>query len=252
MSAPLAAIATPLTGVSAPLAAAGPSVLWYLTRATGAVSLLLLTGSLVLGVADVRRLSTANWPRFVIDSLHRSVSLLAVAFLGVHILTSVLDSFVSISLVNAVVPFTGSYRPLWLGLGAVAFDLMLAVVITSLLRGRIGYAGWRAVHWLAYASWPLALVHGLGTGSDVHSGWLLVLSVVCGLAVAAAVLSRVLSGWPAGAMGRRVGLAATAAFAIFLLAWLPAGPLGSEWARRSGTPSSLLSHTTTSSKGNTR
>jgi methionine sulfoxide reductase heme-binding subunit len=238
--------------MSTTLAAAGPSVLWYLTRATGAVALLLLTGALVLGVADVRRLSTASWPRFIVDSLHRSVSLLALAFLVVHILTSVLDSFTSISLVNAVVPFTGSYRPLWLGLGAVAFDLMLAVVITSLLRARIGFAGWRAVHWLAYASWPLALVHGLGTGSDVNSAWLLVLSVVCGLAVAAAVVSRVLSGWPAGAPGRRVALAATAAFAIFLLAWLPIGPLGSEWARRSGTPSSLLGHSATSSNGSTR
>jgi len=234
-----------VAAVSTTLAAAGPSVLWYLTRATGAVSLLLLTGSLVLGVADVRRLSTARWPRFMIDSLHRSVSLLALVFLAVHILTSVLDSYASISLVNAVVPFTGSYRPLWLGLGAVAFDLMLAVVITSLLRGRIGYRAWRAVHWFAYASWPLALVHGLGTGSDVNGAWLLVLSVVCGLAVAAAVLSRVLSGSPAGATPRRLGLAATAAFAIFLLAWLPVGPLGSEWARRAGTPSALLGHSTT-------
>lgn len=234
------------------LAAVGPSVAWYLTRATGAVSLVLLTGSLVLGVVDVRRLSSPNWPRFMIDSLHRSVSLLALVFLAVHILTSVLDSFVSISLVNAVVPFTGSYRPLWLGLGAVAFDLMLAVVITSLLRGRIGYGTWRAVHWLAYATWPLALVHGLGTGSDVNSTWLLVLSALCALAVVAAVLSRVLNGWPAGAPGRRVALAATGAFAVFLIAWLPIGPLGSEWARRSGTPSSALSHSTTTSKGSSR
>jgi len=231
--------------VSASLAAAGPSVVWYLTRATGAVALLLLTGSVVLGVADVRRLSSERWPRFMIDGLHRSVSLLAVVFLTVHILTSVLDSFASISLVNAFVPFTGSYRPLWLGLGAVAFDLLLAVIITSLIRGRLGYGAWRAVHWLAYASWPLALVHGLGTGSDVHGTWLLALSAACSLAVVAAVLSRVLSGWQPGATGRRVALAATAAFAIFLIAWLPIGPLGSEWARRSGTPSSLLGHTTT-------
>jgi sulfoxide reductase heme-binding subunit YedZ len=241
--------------VSGLLATAGPSVLWYLTRATGAVALLLLTGSLALGVADVRRLSTARWPRFMIDSLHRSVSLLALVFLVVHIVTSVLDSYTSISLVNAVIPFTGSYRPLWLGLGAVAFDLMLAVVITSLLKGRIGYRAWRAVHWAAYASWPLALVHGLGTGSDVKSSWLLILSVVCALVVLAAVVSRVLSALPAGAPGRRAALAGTAAFAIFLLAWLPGGPLGSEWARRSGTPSSLLGHGTSStstSTGSTR
>ena len=238
--------------VSVSLAAAGPSVAWYLTRATGAVALLLLTGSVLLGVADVRRLSSERWPRFMIDGLHRSVSLLAVVFLAVHILTSVLDSFASISLVNAFVPFTGSYRPLWLGLGAVAFDLLLAVIITSLIRGRLGYGAWRAVHWLAYASWPLALVHGLGTGSDVHDSWLLALSAVCSLAVVAAVLNRVLSGWRPGTTGRRLALGVTAAFAIFLLAWLPIGPLGSEWARRSGTPSSLLGHTTTSAKETSR
>jgi predicted ferric reductase len=235
-----------VTGV---LASSGPSVQWYLTRSTGAVSLVLLTVALALGVADVRRLSSPSWPRFVVDSLHRSVSLLALAFLAVHILTSVLDSFTSISLLDAIVPFAGSYRPFWLGLGAVAFDLMLAVIITSLLRARIGFAGWRAVHWLAYASWPVALLHGLGTGSDVKSGWLLVLSVLCTLAVIAAVLVRVFSGWPADIVRRRAALAATGAFSLFLLAWLPVGPLGSDWARRSGTPSSLLPHASSSTTG---
>ena len=235
-----------MTGV---LASSGPSVQWYLTRSTGAVSLVLLTAALALGVADVRRLSSPSWPRFVVDSLHRSVSMLALAFLAVHILTSVLDSFTSISLLDAFVPFVGSYRPFWLGLGAVAFDLMLAVIVTSLLRARIGFAGWRAVHWLAYASWPVALLHGLGTGSDVKSGWLLVLSVLCTLAVIAAVLVRVFSGWPADIARRRAALAATGAFSVFLLAWLPIGPLGSDWARRSGTPSSLLGHASSSATG---
>jgi predicted ferric reductase len=228
------------------LAAAGPSVDWYLTRATGAVSLLLLTGALVLGIADVSRLSSPRWPRFIVDSLHRSVSLLALAFLGVHIITSVLDSFAPISLRDAIIPFAGSYRPFWLGLGAVSFDLMLAVIITSLLRARIGYGAWRAIHWLAYASWPVALLHGLGTGSDVKSGWMLGLSVLCTLAVLAAVLSRLLSGWPANVTRRRAALAATGAFGVFLVAWMLSGPLGSEWARRSGTPTTLLPHASSS------
>ncbi|HTD57994.1 MAG TPA: hypothetical protein VK672_03785, partial [Solirubrobacteraceae bacterium] len=122
------------------VAAAGPSAYWYLTRSSGAVALVLLTLALVLGVVDVRRWSTEKWPRFVVDSLHRNVSLLALAFLGLHILTAVLDSFAPISLVDAVIPFTGSYRPLWLGLGALSFDLMLAVILTSLLRRQVGHA----------------------------------------------------------------------------------------------------------------
>jgi sulfoxide reductase heme-binding subunit YedZ len=235
-----------VSSVLAPtLAAAGSStkVYWYLTRSTGAVALLLLTGSLALGVADVHRLSSPRWPRFVVDSLHRSLSLLALVFLLLHILTAVLDSFAPISLTAAVVPFASSYRPLWLGLGAISFDLMLALIITSVLRQRIGHAAWRATHWLAYACWPIALLHTLGTGSDVKSTWLLALSVACLALVVAAVLARVLSGWSAASLrGRGAALGGTAAFALGLLLWLPSGPLGSEWARRSGTPTSLLPH----------
>lgn len=230
------------------LAASGPSAYWYLTRSTGAVSLLLLTTAVALGVLDVKRFSSERWPRFLIDGLHRNASLLAIAFVAVHILTAVLDSFASISPLDAIVPFAGSYRPLWLGLGALSFDLLLAVTITSLMRQRIGYAGWRAVHWLTYASWPIALLHGFGTGSDVKSSWMLLLSVLCIAVVAVAVLTRVLSDWQTDARRRAAALAGTGAFALFLLIWLPSGPLGSDWARRSGTPSSLLTHTTGQAK----
>ncbi|HUB36471.1 MAG TPA: ferric reductase-like transmembrane domain-containing protein [Solirubrobacteraceae bacterium] len=230
------------------LASGGPSAYWYLTRSSGAMALLLLTGAVALGVLDVKRFSSERWPRFLIDGLHRNVSLLAMAFLALHIVTAVLDSFASISLLDAVVPFAGSYRPLWLGLGALSFDLLVAVAITSMLRQRIGYAGWRAVHWLTYASWPIALLHGLGTGSDVKSAWMLALSVACIAVVAVAVLARVLSGWQTDTRRRVAALAGTGAFALFLLVWLPSGPLGSEWARRSGTPSSLLGHSSSSAK----
>jgi predicted ferric reductase len=233
--------------MSAPLAAVGPSVYWYLTRSTGGVSLLLLTGAVALGVLDHRRWSTPRWPRFVVDSLHRTVSLLAMAFLLLHILTSVLDSFASISLLDAFIPFAGTYRPFWLGLGAVAFDLLIAVTITSLVRQRIGYRGWRAIHWLAYASWPIALVHGFGTGSDVKSTWLLALSIACLGVVLAAVLARVAAAWREQPERARTALAGAAIFSLFLVLWLPSGPLGSEWAKRSGTPSALLPHTRSAS-----
>jgi predicted ferric reductase len=237
------------------LAATGPSAYWYLTRSTGAVALLLLTFAIVLGVLDVQRWSTPRWPRFVLDSLHRNVSLLAMVFLLAHILTSVLDSFAPISLIDAFIPFVGSYRPFWLGLGAVSFDLLVAVTITSLLRRRMGYGTWRAIHWLTYASWPIALLHGFGTGSDVKAGfWLLALSIGCLIIVAAAVLTRVLRGWPENLGLRSAALGGAGVFSLFLALWLPGGPLGSEWPRRSGTPSSLLahSHTTGASNGTHR
>jgi methionine sulfoxide reductase heme-binding subunit len=234
-------------------ATSGPSAAWYITRSTGIVALILLTGAVVLGVLDARRFSTERWPRFTIDTLHRNVSLLAMAFLALHILTSVLDGFAPISLVDAFVPFAGTYRPFWLGLGAIAFDLLLAVAITSGVRQRIGHRTWRAIHWLSYASWPIALMHGFGTGSDVKQAWFLLISIACLAAVVAAVCVRVAGGWSRHPGRGRVVLGGVAAFSLFLLVWMPGGPLGSEWARRSGTPASLLGGSSTSSNtGQTR
>ncbi len=226
--------------MTAELGTIGPSVSWYLTRSTGVVSLLLLTVTMVLGVIDVNRWSTPTWPRFVLDSLHRTVSLLVLVFLCLHILTAILDSFAPISLLEAIVPFIGSYRPLWLGLGAVAFDLLLALTITSLMRQRLGHRAWRITHWLAYACWPIALLHGLGTGSDVKSLWSLGLTAICVVAVAVAVCVRALREWPERRGIRSGALILTAILTVGLIAWLPGGPLGHGWARRSGTPVSLL------------
>jgi sulfoxide reductase heme-binding subunit YedZ len=154
------------------------------------VALILLTLSVGLGVANVQRLQTARVPRFVINAVHRNASLLALVFLAIHILTVVLDGYVNIRLIDAVVPFGAGYRPFWVGLGAIALDLMLALVATSLLRRHIGYRAWRATHWLAYACWPVALLHGLGTGTDAGTTWMQVVTGVCVAIVAAAVLAR--------------------------------------------------------------
>jgi sulfoxide reductase heme-binding subunit YedZ len=229
------------------LGTVGPSVYWYLTRSTGVVALVLLTLTVVLGVVDVSRWSTPSWPRFVLDSLHRNVSMLVLVFLGLHIITAALDSFAPISLLDAVLPFIGSYRPFWLGLGAVAFDLLLAVAITSMLRERLGHRAWRITHWLAYACWPVALLHGLGTGSDVKSAWSLALTALCVVAVAVAVCMRTLPGWPEHRRVRGGALALTAIVPIGLILWLPGGPLGRGWARRSGTPVTLLASSAPSS-----
>jgi NADH:ubiquinone oxidoreductase subunit F (NADH-binding)/DMSO/TMAO reductase YedYZ heme-binding membrane subunit len=195
--------------VSAILAASiGPSTYWYLTRATGTVALLLLTASVVLGVLDVSRFSSQSWPRFMLDALHRSVSLLSLVFLVLHVITTLLDSFAPISIVAAFIPFTSSYRSFWLGLGAVSFDLMLALVITSLMRRRFGFSAWRTTHWLAYACWPIALIHGLGTGSDVKSSWMLLITIGCVLAMLAAVVSRTMRGWPDHVRARSAAIGA--------------------------------------------
>src|SRR5207244_6619157 len=113
-------------------------------------------------------------------------------FVVVHVVTTIADGFAPIGVLDTVVPLHSAYRPVWLGLGAVAFDLLLALIVTSLLRARIGFRAWRAVHWLAYASWPVALVHALGTGSDSRFGWLVIITIVCAGAVGAALALRLL------------------------------------------------------------
>jgi methionine sulfoxide reductase heme-binding subunit len=213
---------------------------WYLTRASGAVALILLTLTIVIGVAAVSRAQSRRWPRFAVDAQHRSASLLAFVFLIVHIATAVLDSFAPISLPDAIIPFFGVYRPLWLGLGATAFDVLLAVAVTSLVRERLGHRTWRAVHWLVYAAWPIAVLHGLGTGSDIRQGWMTVVYLVCGAAVAAAVIVRIVAGWPQDMAWRLGGVGMVAGFALALAVWLPSGPLAAGWARRAGTPTQLL------------
>jgi predicted ferric reductase len=171
----------------------GTTAFWYASRATGIVALLLLTAVLVLGILVNRQGRLPGLPRFAVTSLHRNLSLLAVAFIAVHVITAVLDTFVSIPLVSGVVPFTSGYERLWLGLGAVSLDLMIAMIVTSLLRGHLNRILWRAIHLLAYASWPVAFAHSIGSSKDLQQGWMLYLAVGCALIVAAAVTWRLVN-----------------------------------------------------------
>jgi methionine sulfoxide reductase heme-binding subunit len=219
--------------------AAGGKALWYLTRGTGIVALLLLTAVLLLGIASTLRWRTKRWPRFVVADLHKNLTLLSIVFVVIHVVTTVVDGFAPISLVDAIVPFASPYRPIWLGLGALSFDLLLALVVTSLLRARLGYRLWRWVHWLAYAAWPVALVHSLGTGSDGRVGWLAALALACIALVGLALLVRLVrSAVPARL--RIAGGVGTLAAAALVLGWYSTGPLQPGWAARSGTPARLV------------
>jgi sulfoxide reductase heme-binding subunit YedZ len=237
---------SPLTGGGGHYAAfvqTSSTPLWYATRATGLVALVLLTISMALGLLSSVRYQRPGWPRFVTQGLHRNVSLVALAFTVAHVLTTVLDSFVSIPVQDAVIPFVGSYRPFWVGLGAIAFDLMLALTITSLLRTRMTFGVWQAVHWTAYACWPVAVVHGLGTGTDTPVRWVLALAAACVAVVAGLTLWRLLRGWHAHPLACAAGTAAIIVALIAGTAWLTTGPLSPGWSHRAGTGSLVLART---------
>jgi hypothetical protein len=220
----------------------GSSPLWYTTRATGLVAMVLLTVSMALGLLSSVGYQRPRLPRFVTVGLHRNASLLALAFTAAHVVTTIIDPFVNIPVQDAFIPFISSYRPLWLGLGAVASDLMIALTVTSLLRSRMRLRTWRLVHWTSYACWPVALVHGLGTGTDTPVRWVLLLTLVCVAVITALVAWRLAAGWPAHALARVTGALVLVLALVAGGAWLSAGPLKPGWAQRSGTPSSLLHH----------
>ena len=183
-------------------------------------------------------------PRFVVQRVHRNVSLLSVVFIVIHIATAVIDGFAPIRWIDAVVPFRAAYRPLWLGLGAVAFDLLIAIAVTSLLRAHLGARVWRAVHWTSYALWGFAVFHGLGVGSDSKQLWMIALVVISVGAVVAAVAWRVAVGWPEWTPPRLAMVAGAVVMPVVLGAWFVGGPLQPGWAARAGTPRQLLVDTT--------
>jgi sulfoxide reductase heme-binding subunit YedZ len=172
------------------------TLLWYTTRGAGAVSLLLLSAVVAMGVLTAVRFEARGWPRFLTAAFHRNLSLTAVVFLALHVVTAVADPFAHLGWAVALVPFTSWYRTFWVGLGTIAVELVVAVVATSLVRRWLGHATWRAVHWLAYAAWPVALVHGIGAGTDGSSGWMIAVDVLCGGAVLAALAGRLLGPRP--------------------------------------------------------
>ena len=214
--------------------------LWYLTRGSGAVSLLLLTAIVVLGVANVARWSPERTPRFVVQRVHRDLSLLVLVFIAIHIATVVIDGFAPIRWVDAVVPFGSAYRPIWLGFGALAFDLLLAIAITSLLRARLGYTLWRAIHWTTYGTWVVAVLHGAGVGSDTSTPWMLGLVGVSVGSVLAAAVWRIARGWDGWEPARVLLVVGAVLMPPALAVWMVTGPLRGGWAVRAGTPTDLL------------
>jgi DMSO/TMAO reductase YedYZ heme-binding membrane subunit len=218
----------------------GSTSLWYLTRSCGLVALILLSGTLVLGITASVGWTGQRWPRFLSQSLHRNLSLFCLVMVGAHVVSTVADGYVPIGLADAVIPFRSPYRPIWVGFGALALDMLLAVAVTSGLRRRIGTRAWRGVHWLAYVCWPVAAVHGLGSGSDTRLPGALLIEALCLGSVLIAVVWRVAAGRAASTSRRLVtgGVALFVALVMAVFALL--GPLRPGWSHRAGTSPSLL------------
>lgn len=170
------------------------SVLWYATRGAGAVTLILLTIVVVLGILSVLRVQSPRWPAFLTTGLHRNLALMTLVFLALHIVTAVVDPYTNLGWAAALIPFDSYYRTFWLGLGVISSELLVAIVATSLVRGVLGRGAWKTIHWLTYAAWPVAVAHGIGTGTDTWSAWMLAITAGCVAAVVMAVILRISAG----------------------------------------------------------
>jgi methionine sulfoxide reductase heme-binding subunit len=215
-------------------ASAGPSWYWYATRGLGVATLVVLTATVVLGISTTLRWSGETTPGFVFANLHRNLSLIAVLLVVGHAATTVLDPYAHLTVRDAIVPVGAAYRPIWLGLGVAAAELLVAIVASSLLRTLVGLRAWRLIHWFAYAAWPLSVVHGLGTGSDSQAPWLIGVVASCVAAVILAVGARLWTG-RLSTLPVRVAAAAMAISALTVGSdWAVHGPLHVGWAARAG------------------
>jgi methionine sulfoxide reductase heme-binding subunit len=191
---------------------------WYAARAAGIAAYLVLTFVVTFGLAMAGKARSSKWPKFVVEDVHRFGGLLVGFFVAIHVATIAIDSYLPFTLVQLLVPFTSAYRPLWTGLGIAAAELLVALAITNRYRRRIPYRYWRRMHYLNFAVWAGATVHGIGSGTDRSAPWLLLLYSAAAASVVTLTLWRALR--PRG----RVLLGGAAA-AVGVVVFLPALPV---------------------------
>ena len=198
---------------------------WYAARAGGVVAYVLLTIVVLLGIAMSSGARMERWPRFALKDVHRFAGLLTGTFLVIHIATIAIDSYLPFSLTSLVVPFTSSYRPVFIGLGIIGAELLLALAVTNRLRDRLPYATWRRLHYLNFAVWGAATVHGLGSGTDRGTPWLVAIEATAIGAVLTATGWRVLRARDALTPGRLAAVTAGAVVVAAAAVALVLGPL---------------------------
>ncbi len=208
-------------------------ILWYLTRATGIVSMVFLGLIVLLGIATATKVTPKGFGKFLGPELHRRLSLTALIFLAVHIVTAVLDPFVKVGWVASLVPFASAYRPLWIGLGTIAFDLLLVVIATSVIRHRFAHGIWKRIHYLSWAIVSLVLFHAIGTGSDVQLKIVEVIYVAFIGALGLAAIFRARRGSALARPQRTMALFGVFGLPVLLFGWAVMGPLKVGWAKAS-------------------
>jgi methionine sulfoxide reductase heme-binding subunit len=163
---------------------------WYAARAAGVAAYLILSTVVCLGITMAGKKRLERWPRFALEDVHRFGGLLVGTFVIIHVATIAIDAYLPFSVASIVVPFVAVYRPIFTALGIVAAELLLALAVTNHYRDRLPYHYWRRAHYLNFAVWTGATVHGLGSGTDRSTPWLM--GIFAAAVAAAGVLAVVL------------------------------------------------------------
>lgn len=173
--------------------------IWLLARASGLVAYGLLTASVLAGVILKSRPFGKRLRGITAMEIHRTLSFLGLAAIGLHGATLVLDKAVNITLADLVIPGIAPYRPLWTALGVLAAELMVLLIISFPLRRVFGFKAWRRLHWASYATFALGTAHGIMAGTDTGKPWANVIYIGALTAVAAAITWRVVTAGAAPA-----------------------------------------------------
>jgi sulfoxide reductase heme-binding subunit YedZ len=199
---------------------------WYVARAGGVVAYVLLSAVVGVGLTMTGKKSMRRWPRFAMEDVHRFGGILVGTFVVIHVVSVAIDSYLPFSLVSLAVPLVAKYRPIWTGLGIVAAELLLALAFTNHYRNRrISYDFWRKAHYVNFVVWTAATLHGLGSGTDRSTPWLLAIYAIAVGTVCALIVWRVLRRTSPVSGALRLAPAAAAGLAVLLVVVLAVGPL---------------------------
>lgn len=157
---------TPILGQLADVLNITARTPWYLSRSAGTVGYLLLASSTVWGLVLSSKIVKDTVPAALSLAMHNILSWLAIAFTSVHMVSLLFDNFFSYKLSDLLIPFVGPYEPGWVGLGVIAFYLMLLTSISFYFRKQIGQKRWRSLHYLTFGVFVLGTIHGAMAGTD--------------------------------------------------------------------------------------
>lgn len=225
--------------------------LWYTSRATGIIAMVLLGVVVTLGILTASKSTPLGLGKFIGPDLHRRLSISTLVFLVAHIISAILDPFVTVGIGASLIPFAAKYRPLWVGLGTTSFDLLLVIVATSVVRHRFNHGIWKKVHYLSWVVVTLVLFHALGTGSDAHIKLVEGIYVLFVLAMGGAGIYRAYQEYGLAKGQKIVAGASLFLVPIALLGWALNGPLKAGWAKSASGFSIFPTTTVAVSSGST-